>query len=141
MAQPISEQLATLSVRAREAEQDIAKAKAEAHDKLEARREQTRSKVEASIKKAQSEVRSFTDQADGDWDSLKAKVAADMAAFKAKVAQKKHDIAAGHAEHHAEAMEAKAAFAIDYALASINQAELAVIDALIARVDAKKAAR
>jgi hypothetical protein len=139
MAQPLSEQLATLSTRAREAEQDIAAAKAEAHDKLEKRREASRSKVEASIQKADSEVRSFGDRAEGNWDKLQAKVTADLDAFKSKVVQHRHDRAAGRAELHAEVLEAEAAFAIDYALASINQAELAVIDAFMARVDADQA--
>ena len=137
--QPLSEQLATLSTRVKKAEDGIATAKAEAQDRLEARREEARAKVEASIQKADSEIRTFGDQTKGDWDKLQAKVAADMAAFKAKVAQTRQGLAAGRAEHHAERLEAEAAFAIDYAIASIDQAELAVIDAFIARADAKKA--
>jgi outer membrane murein-binding lipoprotein Lpp len=139
MPQPLSEQLATLSTRVKKAEDGIATAKAEAHDRLEARRDEARAKVEASIKKADSEIRTFGDQTKGDWDKLQAKVSADMAAFKAKVDQLRQDRAAGRAEHHAERMEAEAAFAIDYAIASIDQAELAVIDAFIARIDAKQA--
>jgi DNA anti-recombination protein RmuC len=141
MAQPLSEQLATLSTRAREAEQQISAAKAEAHDKLEARREKSRSKVEASMQRADSEIRSFGDKAEGNWDKLQAKVAADMDAFKSRVAQHRHDRAAGRAELHAEVMEAEAAFSIDYALAAIDQVEYAVIDAFLARVDAEQAKR
>ena len=45
------------------------------------------------------------------------------------------------AEHTAERLEWEAGFAIDYAVASIEQAKLAVLDAIAGRVEAEQARR
>ena len=72
------------------------------------------------------------------WNVLKAKVAADMDAWNAKIAQFKHDQGMKRAENHAERLEREAAFAIDFAGAAIEQAKSAVLDAIVARIEAEK---
>jgi hypothetical protein len=49
-----------------------------------------------------------------------------MSALKAGVAGVKHDISARHAENRAEDLEWEAGYAIDYAIASVEQAKCAV---------------
>ena len=71
------------------------------------------------------EVKSVKDTATRDWKALEAKIAADIQALKVGIAQRERE--AGHAEHTAERLEWEAGFAIDYAVASIEQAELAVL--------------
>ena len=66
------------------------------------------------------------------------KVAANMDAWNAKVAQLKHEISAKQAEQHAEWLEWEASFAIDYAEAAIEEAKSAVLDAIVARIEAEK---
>jgi hypothetical protein len=44
-----------------------------------------------------------------------------------------------HAEKHAEQLEWEAGFAIDYAISSVEQAKLAVLDAVEGRVRAEQA--
>lgn len=139
MAKPLSEQLAELSVRAKNAEDHVAAAQKEAHDKIMARREQSRAAVETAITKVKKDIDSAGDTAVDKWKALQAKVAADMKAMKDNIAQKKHDLDVKHAEHHADRLEWEAAVAIDYAAASIEQAELAVYDAIIGRVEVAKA--
>jgi molecular chaperone GrpE (heat shock protein) len=70
---------------------------------------------------------------------LKAKVASDVAALKAGIEERKHDRAVARTENYAEMLEDEAAFAIDYAISSVEQAKLAVLDAIVGRADAERA--
>jgi hypothetical protein len=141
MVKPLSEQLADLSVRAKNAEDTVAAAEKEAHDKIVARKEQARTAATAAIEKVNQEAKSAHDSAAKNWNTVKAKIAADMSTLKAKAASVKHNIDVKTAEHHADEMEWEAGFAIDYAIASIEQAKLAVLDALDSRVQAEQAKR
>jgi hypothetical protein len=81
------------------------------------------------------------DSATRNWDTVKAKIAADMTALKAKAADVKRKIDVKTAQDYADEMEWEAGFAIDYAIASVEQAKLAVLDALDSRVQAQQAKR
>jgi hypothetical protein len=70
---------------------------------------------------------------------VKAKVAADMKALKADVAEAKHERDVNRAEERADQLEWNAGFAIDYAIASVEQAKLAVLDAVDGRLAAEEA--
>jgi hypothetical protein len=85
-------------------------------------------------------MKSVGDSAAANWNAIKAKLAADADAMKAGVAERKRDIDAKLADKYAEGLEADAAASIDYAAASIEQAKLAVLDAIVgrARADAIK---
>ena len=85
------------------------------------------------------EIKSVGDTAVRNWTAVRAKIAADMNALKADVARAKHDRDARHAENHAERPEWEAGVAIDYAIASVEQAKLAVLDAVSSRVEAEQA--
>ena len=74
-----------------------------------------------------------------DWSVVKAKVAADLNALKADIAHAKHDRDVKRIENRAERLESDAAFAIDYAIASVEQARLAVLDAVDGRLAAEEA--
>jgi len=70
---------------------------------------------------------------------VKAKIAADMNNLKANVAHAKHDLDVKRAKNRADQLEWEAGFAIDYAIASVEQAKLAVLDALDGRLAAEEA--
>lgn len=140
MAERLSEQLAELSVRAKHAEDAVAAAKKEAQDKIEARREQAHAAAMAATEKVNKEVKSAKDNASRNWNAMEAKIAADEA-LKVRIAHRKREREAGHAEHTADRLEWEAGFAIDYAVASIEQAELAVLDAIAGRVEPEEAKR
>jgi hypothetical protein len=139
MAQPLSEQLAELSVRAKHAEDAVAAAQKEAHEKIEQRKEQAHAAAMEATEKVNQEVKSVKDTASRNWKALEAKITADVQVLKAGIVHRKREREAGRAEHTAERLEWEAGFAIDYAVASIEQAELAVLDAIAGRVEADQA--
>jgi hypothetical protein len=117
----------------------VAAAQKEAHDKVVARKEQARAAATAAVEKVNQEIKSTSDTAAKNWSAVKAKVAADMNSLKANVAQAKHDLGAKRAENYAEELEWEAGVAIDYAIASVEQARLATLDAIVGRVEAERA--
>jgi hypothetical protein len=139
MAQRLSEQLAELSVHAKNAEDAVAAAEKEVHEKVEARREQARAAATEATEKVNQQIKSVKDKASRNWNALQAKIAADMQNLKSAIAERKRELKADRAEDTAERLEWEAGFAIDYAVASIEQARLAVLDAVAGRVDAEDA--
>jgi len=144
----LSEQLANLSAHAKHAEDAVTAAQKEGHDKIMARREQARAaatatieKVDKNIKAAGDDMKSMGDAAAQKWTALKTKIAGDLQSMKSSIAQKKHDIDARRAEKYADGLEWEASLAVDYAIAAIDQAELAVLDAVAGRIEAAKAQR
>jgi len=138
MAKRLSQQLADLSVRAKNAEDAVAAAEKEAHDKIEARKEQARTAAKNATEKVKQEIKSAGDTAARNWTAVRTKVAADIDALKAGVTKAKHDLDTRQAESHAERLEWEAGVAIDYAIASVEQAKLAVLDAVSGRADAER---
>lgn len=137
---PLSEQLAELSVRAKGVENSFTDAKKEAHDKIEARKAEALSAAKTAIEKVNEQLKSAGESATRDTQALQAKIAADVSALKAHVIQAKHGLDVKLAESHAEILESEAGLAIDYAIASVEQAQLAVLDAIDARLAADEAA-
>lgn len=144
----LSEQLADLSVRAKHAEDAASAAEKEARDKVQARREQARAaataaieKVDQSMKSAGDSVKSAGDAAARKWTTLQAKITGDLQSVKSAVAQKKQDWDVRRAESQADRLEWEASLAVDYAIAMVEQAELAVLDAVAGRIEAAEARR
>jgi tripartite-type tricarboxylate transporter receptor subunit TctC len=90
---------------------------------------------------ASQNIKSASDTTSAKWNGLKAKIAADIDNLKSKVAQKKHDLDVKRAANYAELLDEDASFAIDYAIASIEQAKVAVLDAIAGRLEVEKAKR
>jgi hypothetical protein len=141
MAKPLSAQLADLSVRAKNAEDAVAAAQKEAHDKVVVRTEQAHAAATAALQKMDRDIKSANNDITAHWNALKAKVSADMDAWNAKIAQLKHDHGVKHAQNHAERLEWEASFAVDYAAAAIEEAKSAVLDAIVGRIEAEDARR
>jgi hypothetical protein len=138
MTKRLSEQLADLSVRAKSAEEALNAANREAHDKIAARKEQAHAAATKAVEKVNQEVESASQSATRNWDAVKAKITDDMNQLKGKVASAKHDHDVRHAEKRADRLEREAGFAVDYAIASVEQATLAVLDAVDGRLAAEK---
>jgi len=139
MTRPLSEQLADLSVRAKHAEDAFTAAQKEAHDKIEVRKQQARATAQSAVAKVNQEVKSAGDSAARDWNTVKAKINSDMNALRADAAEAKHDHDVKRAEKRADRLEWEAGFAIDYAIASVEQANVAVLDAIDGRAQAELA--
>jgi prophage DNA circulation protein len=138
---PLSEQLANLSVCAKNTEDAAAAAQKEAHDKVAARVAQAQSSAEEAVQKVNQNIKSASDTASAKWNGLKAKIAADVDDLKAKVTQRKHDLKVTRAANYSQQLDEDASYAIDYAIASIEQANVAVLDAIAGRIDVEKAKR
>ncbi len=105
MMKPLDELLADLSLRARKAEEAISAARKETSDGVTLRREAFRAAAAAAADRVDRDLRSAGTKLEGDWARL-----ADRASRK----------------------ESEACVAIDFAVASIENAKLAVLDAVIA---------
>ena len=138
---PFSEQLANLSVRAKSAEDAAAAAQKEAHDKIVARVAQAQSAAEEAIKMVNQNIKSASDTTSAKWNGLKAKIAADVDDLKSKVAQRKHDSSVKRAANYSQLLDEDASYAIDYAIASIEQAKVAVLDAIAGHIEVEKVKR
>ena len=139
MAKRLSEQLSDLSVRAKSAEQALDAAEKEAHEKITARKEQAHAAATKAVEKVNQEVKSANDTATRNWTAVKAKIADDMNHLRADIAHKKHEHDVKRAASRADRLEWEAGFAIDYAIASAEQAKLAVLDAVDGRLAAEEA--
>ena len=139
MTKRLSEQLADLSVRAKSAEQALDSAEKEAHDKVVARKEQAHAAATKAVEKVNQDIKSANDTATRNWGAVKAKIADDVNHLKANVAHAKHEHDVKRAENKADRLEWEAGFAIDYAIAAVEQARLAVLDAVDGRLAAEEA--
>ena len=81
MTKPLSEQLADLSVHAKKAEDTVAAAQKETHDKILSCWEQARADAAATTERVNQQIQSAGDNAAKDWNARKAKIAADMDAL------------------------------------------------------------
>jgi len=141
MAKQLSEQLSDLSVHAKRAEDTLAAAQKETHDKIMSRWEHARVDATATTENVNEQIQSVGDNVAKDWNARKAKIAADMDALKAKVVRKKRELDAKLAAKEADRLESDASLAIDYAIAAVDQARLAVLDAVDGRIHAEEARR
>jgi hypothetical protein len=139
MAMRLSEQLADLSVRAKNVEDTAAAAQEEAHEKLVVRKDQARAAATSAMENVDRQVKSVKDAASRSWSAAQAKINADMAALRADAEAAKHDRKVRRADRNADQLQQNAAFAVDYAIASVEQARLAVLDAIDGRIAAEGA--
>ena len=87
------------------------------------------------------QIKSAGESATRDTKALQAKITADMDALKAHVVEAKHGLDVKLAEKRADVLESDAGFSIDYAIASVEQARLAVLDAIDGRLAAEQVKR
>jgi hypothetical protein len=103
------------------------------------RRKQANADATAATEKVNQTVKTVKDTAGKDWSALKAKITADTNSLKAGIAQRQHERDVKRAENRAEMLQWEAGLAIDYAIASVEQAKWAVLDAIAGRVETEKA--
>ena len=135
-----SETLHELADRAKQSEENIEHAKEESQAQLKSRVEQARQASEqraAAFKRGAGEAKAKASKWWGDvqedWNKHIAKVRKDGDEWKAE-----HDVK--RAEHHAEHRERDAEAAVDFAYAAFEEAEYAVLDAILAREEADELA-
>jgi hypothetical protein len=136
MVKPLSEQLADLSKRAKKAEDDAAAAKTQASAQIQQRQEEI--KADAARRKASLDqsISNAQDEVVSTWTGLSNQVHSDVDGLRAKIDFKKYQHDKEKAAKAADDSEENAVRAINFAFDSIDYAEVAVLDAIDARVTA-----
>ena len=129
---PLDEQLADLSVRAKQAQDAFEAARRETHDRVVARREEARAAAVAAADRVEKELQAAGASLESQWNALRQKVTADINRLKTTIADKQIERNVHRAADRAVRKENEARVAIDFALATIEDAQLAVLDAVIA---------
>lgn len=135
----LDQQLADMSICAKDAQDAFDAARKETHDKVLARREQARASAASLADRVEKEIHDVGDTVAGQWTALRAKVAADINRLKTTYEGRQHDRSVDRAAQRADRLESEAAVAIDFALASIEDAKRAALDAVAARIEAAEA--
>jgi hypothetical protein len=132
----LSDQLASLAARAKQAEERADAAKQKARTDLESDVSDARASAEAQGEKLRETAEAGKDKVSGRWNEL-------QQSWNAHIAGVREDIDERHARHdraearrEAELAEDDAAYAIDYAYAAVEEAEYAVLQATLAQMDA-----
>jgi hypothetical protein len=138
----VSDQVDTLQKRAADLKSSFDQARQETNEQVKARVDQTRADIAAHDSAAKEKAGQAAGRAQSQWKSMQADAAAKRQDQQDRMARKRdqHDVKV--AEEEAEAAEEDAADALDYATWVVDQAKLAVLDAVDARTwaDARAAA-
>jgi hypothetical protein len=128
--------------RAADLKSSFDQARQETNEQVKARVDQTRADIAAHDSAAKEKAGQAAGRAQSQWKSMQADAAAKRQDLQDRMARKRdqHDVKV--AEEEAEAAEEDAADALDYATWVVDQAKLAVLDAVDARTwaDARAAA-
>jgi Skp family chaperone for outer membrane proteins len=132
----LADEVTKLASRAAEAETRAA----EARDKTKADLEHDIAATRASAQTQADKLRAIADEAQGNvsagWTDLQRSWDEHFTDFRKQVETKKTELDVHVAERRAETAEADARFAVDFAYSAVVEAEYAVLDAALARMEA-----
>lgn len=111
----------------------VAQAANENHEQLKKRITQAQDETDRAIAGASQQATAAADKAKAGWEQKRAEARADLAALKAKAQHRADQIDANLAATDADAAEADAGSAINFADWAIDNARLAILDAIDAR--------
>jgi predicted HNH restriction endonuclease len=132
----LSDQLAKLSARAKEAEEHAAAARDKTKADVENDRELARVTADAQAEQLREAAAEGKGKISDWWNDVQRTWDGHVATVRDSIEGKKAELDSNRAERNAENAEDDAAFAIDYAAAAIVEAEYAVLDAVVARKQA-----
>jgi hypothetical protein len=136
-----SAKLDNLQQRAADAKTAAQAAVSESREQLRQRIDQAKVDADLAAKDARQQVGEAATRARGKWAQMKADAAARMDDFDAKMDRRADQLDAKVAASQADGAEADAADAIDFAAWTVDNARLAVLDAIDARVYADELAQ
>jgi hypothetical protein len=131
--------LSKLTNRAKEAEQRAADAATQARTDLEKSVAASRASAEDQAAKLKETAASSKDKISGWWDEQQQAWNDRVAKVRKHLDEQKTTYDLVTLENQAELAESDAKFAIDYAYSAIEEAEYAVLDAILARADVNDA--
>ena len=136
----LSDQLAKLSQRAKEAEEHAAAARDKTKADVENDREMARATAQAQADRLHESADANRARISAWWHDVQRSWSQHVAAVKEDLTDRRAEHDVDRANKRAENAEGDAAFAIDYAVAAIDEAEYAVLDASLARMEANELA-
>ena len=136
---PLPSNIAELQDLAQRIQEDAEAVRTEARDKLDARRESIRTHLSERMERLDSNLQKAADRGGQDFVAFREKVKSDRQRLKDKLGERKEAYRAFFADADDEARQLGAAIAIDYAIATVQQARLAVLDAVSDRAEARTA--
>jgi hypothetical protein len=131
-----SQKLAKLSERAKEAEDHAATARNQARADVEKSANEARAAAEAHAEELRNSAAATGAQISGSWNDMQRSWADHVAQVRENIDEKKGQLDAKRAGRRADDAEVDALIAIDYAYATVEEAEYAVLDAISARMEA-----
>jgi hypothetical protein len=129
----VSEQVDALQKRAADLKSSADQARHETDEQIKARIDKTRADITARQDAVKAKTGQAAEHAQSQWKSMRADAAARAQDLRDRMDRQRDERDAKKAERQAEAAEEDAADALDYALWVLDQAELAVLDAIDAR--------
>jgi ElaB/YqjD/DUF883 family membrane-anchored ribosome-binding protein len=124
---------------AKRIQEDAEAVRTEARDKLDARRETIRTHLSERMERLESNLQKAADKGGQDFIAFREKVKSDRQRLKDKLSERREAYSAFFADANDEERQLGAAIAIDYAIATVQQARLAVLDAVSDRAEARTA--
>jgi hypothetical protein len=131
--------IAELQDLAKRIQEDAEAVRTEAREKLDARREEVRTRLTERMERLDSNLQKAAEKGGQDFLAFREKVKNDRQRLKDKLGERKEAYGAFFADATDEERQLGAAIAIDYAIATIQQARLAVLDAVSDRAEARLA--
>lgn len=130
----LSEKLADLSARVGDIEARAEAFRTEQTEKRDLKVAELQAEVAARQERLQTAVAAKGDEISSAWGNFNGAMRARAEAVRQQIAAKKDAADANRAERRAERLELNAALAIDFALVAMEDAELAVAEAIDARL-------
>ncbi len=135
-----SEALAQLSARAKQAEDRAAAARDQGKAEVERAASKARAEAAAQADKLREDANATAAHVSASWNDLQGSWAKHIVNVRQNVEEKKAGLDLDMAERRADDAEDDALFAIHYAYATLEEAEYAVLDAILARKEAEELA-
>ena len=136
----LSDDLTNLAARAKEAEDHAAAAQTKTKADLEADVENARAVAQTEADRLSESADANRDRFSAWWHDVQRSWSEHVTAVKENIADRRAEHDVDRANKSAENAEDDAAFAIQYAIAAIEEAEYAVLDASLARMNADELA-
>jgi hypothetical protein len=136
----LSEQLSDLSDRVKKTEDVVAAARQKNRQNLEHQRDRLRASIAERNANIEEHLAAAKGGAEASWSETRSSVQRWFTTIQAEADERRTERGIKKAERHAEIAEQDAADAIDLVLYVLEQAEYAVVDAVLARADADELA-
>jgi ElaB/YqjD/DUF883 family membrane-anchored ribosome-binding protein len=134
---PLPSNIAELQDLAKRIQEDAEAVRTEAREKLDARREGIRTHLTERMDRLDSTLQKAAEKGGQDFVAFREKVKSDRQRLKDKLGERREAFKAFFADASDEDRQLGAAIAIDYAISTVQQARLAVLDAVSDRAEAR----